>query len=161
MRPRSTRLPAAVFEYRVFLSKRRSFPSKLILDHRCSVAGLAVLFAEIGAQFFPKRKSLCRPEQRLPSPPSMMQRSDNETSLTRCFKERPMYGEIKKFRRDLGVGVIYAEDGRAYRFEQTAIRNRREDLEGHEVHFELGGLKARDIIVLAGSPWAAFGGIGL
>jgi hypothetical protein len=86
---------------------------------------------------------------------------DAETSLTRCFTERTMYGEIKKFRRDLGVGVIYAEDGRAYRFEQTAIRNHRDDLEGHEVHFELGGLKARDIIVLAGSPWAAFGGIGL
>ena len=104
---------------------------------------------------------LCRPEQRLRAPPSMMQRMDAETSLTRYFTERPMYGEIKKFRRDLGVGVIYAEDGRAYRFEQTAIRNHRDDLEGHEVHFELGGLKARDIIVLAGSPWAAFGGIGL
>ena len=43
--------------------------------------------------------------------------------------------------RDLGVGVIYAEDGRAYRFEQTAIRNRREDLEGHEVHFELAAAR--------------------
>jgi cold shock CspA family protein len=72
-----------------------------------------------------------------------------------------MYGEIKKFRRDLGVGVIRAEDGRSYRFADVEIRNRLEELEGHEVHFELGGLKARDIIVLAGSPWAAFGGIGL
>jgi hypothetical protein len=72
-----------------------------------------------------------------------------------------MYGEIRKFRRDLGIGVIYAEDGRAYRFERTEIRNRHEHLEGQEVHFELGDLKARDIIVLAGSPWAAFGSIGL
>ena len=72
-----------------------------------------------------------------------------------------MYGEIKKFRPDLGIGVIYAEDGRAYRFEQTEIRNRRDDLEGQEVHFALSHLKARDIIVLAGSPWAAFGGISL
>ena len=32
-----------------------------------------------------------------------------------------MYGEIKKFRRDLGVGVIRAEDGRAYRFELAVI----------------------------------------
>ncbi len=72
-----------------------------------------------------------------------------------------MYGEIKKFRRDLGVGVIRAEDGRSYRFQGEEIRNRFEDLEGHEVHFELGGLTARDIIVLAGSPWAAFGSIGI
>lgn len=70
-----------------------------------------------------------------------------------------MYGEIKKFRRDLGIGVIKAEDGRVYRFERLEILNRREDLEGLEVHFEVGGLKARDIIVLAGSPWAAFGGM--
>lgn len=70
-----------------------------------------------------------------------------------------MYGEIKKFRRDLGVGIIRAENGRSYRFDTGEIRNRLESLEGHEVHFELGGLKARDIIVLAGSPWAAFGGI--
>ena len=63
--------------------------------------------------------------------------------------------------RDLGVGVIRAEDGRAYRFEGGEIRNRREDLEGQEVHFRLGELKARDIIVLAGSPWAAFGSIGI
>lgn len=72
-----------------------------------------------------------------------------------------MYGEITKFRRDLGVGVIQAEDGRAYRFEHSAIRNRRDDLEGQEVYFDLGGRKAQDVIVLAGSPWAAFGGIGL
>ena len=72
-----------------------------------------------------------------------------------------MYGEIKKFRRDLGVGVIRAEDGRAYRFERSEIRNRLENLEGQEVHFRLGELKARDIIVLAGSPWAAFGSIGI
>lgn len=70
-----------------------------------------------------------------------------------------MYGEIKKFRSDIGVGVIVAEDGHKYRFEKSAILNRRENLEGEEVHFELGGLKPREIIVLAGSPWAAFGGI--
>ncbi len=72
-----------------------------------------------------------------------------------------MYGEIKKFRNDLGVGVIRAENGRSYRFQGHEIRNRFENLEGHEVHFELGGLTARDIIVLAGSPWSAFGGISL
>lgn len=72
-----------------------------------------------------------------------------------------MYGEIKKFRHDLGIGIIRAEDGRAYRFEGADIRNRFEDLEGQEVHFQIGGLKARDIIVLAGSPWSAFGSIGI
>lgn len=72
-----------------------------------------------------------------------------------------MYGEIKKFRGDLGVGVIVAENGRSYRFEQKAILNSPHDLEGQEVHFELGELQARQIVVLAGSPWAAFGGIGL
>jgi cold shock CspA family protein len=72
-----------------------------------------------------------------------------------------MYGEIKKFRRDIGVGIIAAEDGRAYRFERTEILNRQDELEGQEVHFELGDLKARGIVVLAGSPWAAFGSIGL
>jgi cold shock CspA family protein len=72
-----------------------------------------------------------------------------------------MYGEIKKFRRDLGVGVIEAENGCKYRFNRSAILNRRDDLEGQEVHFSLSSLNPREIIVLAGSPWAAFGGIGL
>ncbi len=70
-----------------------------------------------------------------------------------------MYGEIRKFRSDLGVGVIRAEDGRSYRFEFGEIRNHRADLEGREVDFVASSFKARDIVVLAGSPWAAFGGI--
>jgi hypothetical protein len=70
-----------------------------------------------------------------------------------------MYGEISKFRPDLGVGIIRAEDGRSYRFQDGEIRNRRADLEGLEVHFVAGSFKASDIIVLAGSPWAAFGGV--
>jgi hypothetical protein len=68
-----------------------------------------------------------------------------------------MYGAITKFRSDLGIGVILAEDGSKYRFDTKSILNRRDSLEGEEVHFELGGLKPREIIVLAGSPWAAFG----
>ena len=72
-----------------------------------------------------------------------------------------MYGEIKKFRRDLGVGVIAAENGRSYRFQRDAILNRRDDLEGQEVHFDLASLNPHHIIVLAGSPWAAFGGVSL
>ena len=70
-----------------------------------------------------------------------------------------MYGEITKFRRDLGLGVIRAEDGRKFLFIGTDVRNRGALIEGEEVHFEAGAVKARDVIVLAGSPWAAFGGI--
>lgn len=72
-----------------------------------------------------------------------------------------MYGEIKSFHSSIGVGVIVAEDGSKYRFQRSAVLNRRDDLEGEEVHFEPQSFKAREIIVLAGSPWAAFGGIGL
>ncbi len=72
-----------------------------------------------------------------------------------------MYGEITKFRSDLGVGIIKSEDGRKYRFEKSAILNRRDDLEGVEVYFDANAIKAREVIVLAGSPWAAFGGVGL
>ena len=72
-----------------------------------------------------------------------------------------MYGEIKKFRSDLGIGVIEAENGHKYRFQRDAILNRRDDLEGQEVHFSLSSLNPREIVVLAGSPWTAFGGIGL
>ncbi len=70
-----------------------------------------------------------------------------------------MYGEITKFRSDLGIGVIKAEDGRKYRFEQSAIRNRDGNVEGVQVYFDTGLAKARDVIVLAGSPWVAFGGV--
>lgn len=72
-----------------------------------------------------------------------------------------MYGEITKFRSDIGVGIIKAEDGRKYRFERSAILNRRDELEGVEVYFDANAVKAREVIVLAGSPWAAFGGVGL
>ena len=47
--------------------------------------------------------------------------------INALLEERPVYGEIKKFRRDIGVGVIRAEDGRAYRFQGAEIRNVRDD----------------------------------
>ena len=68
-----------------------------------------------------------------------------------------MYGEIKTFHALIGVGVIAAEDGRNYRFQRNAILNGGQDLEGQEVHFELSARQPEDIIVLAGSPWSAFG----
>jgi hypothetical protein len=46
-------------------------------------------------------------------------------------------------------------------FQCAEILNRRNDLEGQEVHFELGELKAGGNIVLAGSPWTAFGNVTL
>jgi hypothetical protein len=68
-----------------------------------------------------------------------------------------MYGAITKFRPDLGVGIIRGENGRRYRFSEGALRNGLACLEGEDVDFELTGLKARDIVVLAGSPWTALG----
>ncbi|MGL4397729.1 MAG: hypothetical protein ACRCS9_14410 [Hyphomicrobium sp.] len=67
------------------------------------------------------------------------------------------YGEIVKFRRDIGVGIIAAENGRKYRFQRGSVVNRSDDLEGQEVHFILGDAAPRSIVVLAGSPFAAFG----
>lgn len=68
-----------------------------------------------------------------------------------------MYGHVTTYRRDLGVGIISAEDGRKYRFQQGSLINLRPDLVGVEVDFELTGRTPKDIIVLAGSPFAVFG----
>jgi len=70
-----------------------------------------------------------------------------------------MYGQITKFREEIGTGVIHAEDGRAYRFASTELINGWQELIGHGVDFVLSERRPRDIIVLAGSPWTAFGGI--
>ena len=68
-----------------------------------------------------------------------------------------MYGHVTTYRRDLGVGIISAEDGRKYRFQQGSLINLRPDLLGLEVDFELSGRTPKDVIVLAGSPFAVFG----
>ena len=68
-----------------------------------------------------------------------------------------MYGHVTTYRRDIGVGIICAEDGRKYRFQQGSLINLRPDLLGVEVDFELSGRTPKDIIVLAGSPFAVFG----
>ena len=68
-----------------------------------------------------------------------------------------MYGHVTTYRRDLGVGIIAAEDGLKYRFQQGSLINLRPDLLGVEVDFELSGRTPKDIIVLAGSPFAVFG----
>ena len=70
-----------------------------------------------------------------------------------------MQGEIKKFREDIGFGVILAEDGRKFRFAGSDILNRDEICEGREVDFVVLGLTPQRIIVISGSPWTAFGGL--
>ncbi len=67
-----------------------------------------------------------------------------------------MLGQIESFRRDIGVGVLKAEDGRKYRFLRGNIINERARITGEDVDFTLDGRTPREIIVLAGSPWAVF-----
>jgi hypothetical protein len=70
-----------------------------------------------------------------------------------------MYGQITKFRRELGTGVIRAEDGRKFRFATAELMNRSDELVGHGVDFLLADRQPRKIVVLTGSPWTAFGSI--
>ena len=69
-----------------------------------------------------------------------------------------MNGHVSKFRKDLGVGVIVAEDGRRYRFTQAQVVNARQQIAGESVDFLLVGQRPAEIIVMAGSPWTLFGG---
>ena len=70
-----------------------------------------------------------------------------------------MYGEIIKFRPDLGVGVIAAEDGRRYRFERSQVVGSARDLVGKNVEFIDDARRPRRIVVMSGALWTAFGDI--
>jgi cold shock CspA family protein len=70
-----------------------------------------------------------------------------------------MYGQITKFRDDIGVGVIQAEDGSRYRFAEVELVNRDGRLVGQGVDFLVDARRPRQIIMMSGSPWTAFGGI--
>jgi hypothetical protein len=70
-----------------------------------------------------------------------------------------MYGQITKFRDDLGVGVIAAEDGRRYRFAQNALLSAARPLVGQEVDFLIVASRPSAIIMMSASPWKAFGDI--
>jgi hypothetical protein len=70
-----------------------------------------------------------------------------------------MYGQITKFRDDIGIGVIAAENGRKYRFTRSEILNASSRLVGEDVNFVVVASRPRQIISLSGSPWTAFGGI--
>jgi hypothetical protein len=67
-----------------------------------------------------------------------------------------MLGQIESFRRDIGVGIIKAEDGRKYRFVRGDIINERAQITGEDVDFTLDGRSPKGIIVLAGSLWSVF-----
>ncbi|MDX2204068.1 MAG: hypothetical protein NW223_15055 [Hyphomicrobiaceae bacterium] len=68
-----------------------------------------------------------------------------------------MYGKITKFRPDLGCGVISAENGRKYRFTRGQMLNATDPLIGEGVDFEIVASRPAQIIMMAGSPWTAFG----
>ena len=68
-----------------------------------------------------------------------------------------MYGRIAKFRDDIGIGVIVADDGRKYRFAGSDVLNRNDAILGEDVDFISDGNRPIDIIVMSGSPWTAFG----
>jgi hypothetical protein len=70
-----------------------------------------------------------------------------------------MYGQITKFRDDIGVGIIAAEDGSKYRFAKDALMSAARPLPGEEVDFVVVARRPREIIMLSDSPWKAFGAI--
>ena len=71
-----------------------------------------------------------------------------------------MQGQITKYRDDLGFGVIKTDDGRRYRFAKQQIRSAADVLIGQDVDFVLFASRPTEIIVLAGTPWSAFGSPG-
>lgn len=68
-----------------------------------------------------------------------------------------MQGQIKKFRPDLGIGVIEATDGQKFRFKAPSIVNPHGELIASEVDFEAHDGLAADVILLRGDPWHVFG----
>jgi hypothetical protein len=71
-----------------------------------------------------------------------------------------MHGQITKYRDDIGYGVIETDDGRRYRFAKHQIKNSAEALVGQDVDFVVVASRPTEIIMLTGSPWTAFGGLG-
>ncbi|KUO68432.1 MAG: hypothetical protein APF80_14950 [Alphaproteobacteria bacterium BRH_c36] len=69
-----------------------------------------------------------------------------------------MQGRIVKFHETLNVGVIRTEDGKKVRFAPADVRNPNGRLVGYDVDFVKPGpgRKAKDIILLTGSPWQVF-----
>lgn len=68
-----------------------------------------------------------------------------------------MHGQIIKFRDDLGFGVIRTDDGSRFRFTRDEIKNPNGKLLGLTADFLLDTRRAKDIILMHGSAWTAFG----
>ena len=68
-----------------------------------------------------------------------------------------MFGQITKYRSDLGIGIIRTEDGRKFRFGRGDVMNAGNDLLGQSVDFVLVARRPAAIIMMSGSPWTAFG----
>jgi cold shock CspA family protein len=79
--------------------------------------------------------------------------SDRQSKIRRY----EMQGQIIKFAEDLGFGVIEAEDGERYRFAKTDVKNLNGKLVGHEVDFLIQSRRSKDVFLLQGTPWTAFG----
>jgi cold shock CspA family protein len=74
--------------------------------------------------------------------------------------ESVVHGRITKFSEEVGFGVIEADDGAKYRFAKTEIKNLNGHLVGHTVDFLVAARRPKDIFLMTGTPWTAFGGIG-
>ncbi len=68
-----------------------------------------------------------------------------------------MDGEIVKYSERLGQGIIRSADGTRFRFKSSSIRNLGGKLVGTDVDFLVESRQPRDIFLLRGSPWMAFG----
>jgi hypothetical protein len=67
-----------------------------------------------------------------------------------------MQGYIVRYHEDIGQGIIAAQDGRRFLFRGSEVLNPNGKLVGYDVDFVVESRVARDIIVLAGSPWSVF-----
>ena len=71
-----------------------------------------------------------------------------------------MQGQITRFNDEIGFGVIETGEGQKYRFQMSQIKNPNGKLVGLDVDFLVESRRPRDIILLHGSPWTAFGTVG-
>lgn len=71
-----------------------------------------------------------------------------------------MYGRITKYRSDFGIGVIKADNGQKFRFSKRDVTNSAGVLVGQDVDFVVVASRPAGIIMMTGSPWTAFGGLG-
>jgi cold shock CspA family protein len=69
-----------------------------------------------------------------------------------------VHGRITKFSAKVGFGVIEAEDGVKYRFTPAEVVNLNGRLVGHSVDFLVAARQPKEIILMTGTPWTAFGG---